>query len=250
MKRASKQPRKLSESLHRQLNAYALAASTAGVSMLALAKPAEAKIVYTPAHEKITNFHLDLNHDGVTDFLLQTTSRFSMATAIFALYVSPLYEQNEVWREVNYATALPAGVRIGAGFPRGGRIMIHNTYTIINLSTKFHGPWANSGKGIRDRYLGLKFLISGKTHFGWARFNIVPGHSGYMTCTLTGYAYETIPSKPIIAGKTKGPDDGEPTALFNTHTPEPVTLAKLALGAPTLAIWRREESVVAASKPN
>jgi hypothetical protein len=24
--------------------------------------------------------------------------------------------------------------------------------------------------------------------------------------TLTGYAYETIPNKPIITGKTKGPD--------------------------------------------
>jgi hypothetical protein len=23
---------------------------------------------------------------------------------------------------------------------------------------------------------------------------------------LTGYAYETVPNKPIIAGKTKGPD--------------------------------------------
>jgi hypothetical protein len=95
MKRASRQPYKLSESQHRQLDAYALAASAAGVSILALAQPCGAKIVYTSAHEKITNFHLDLNHDGVTDFLLQATSRFSMATAIFAQYVSPLYRQNE-----------------------------------------------------------------------------------------------------------------------------------------------------------
>jgi len=31
--------------------------------------------------------------------------------------------------------------------------------------------------------------------------------------TLTGYAYETIPNKPIIAGKTKGPATLERLAL-------------------------------------
>jgi hypothetical protein len=28
----------------------------------------------------------------------------------------------------------------------------------------------------------------------------------HITATLTGYAYETIPNKPIIAGETNGPD--------------------------------------------
>jgi len=40
----------LSSSLEHRLNSYALAASAAGVSFLALAQPAEAKIVYTPEH--------------------------------------------------------------------------------------------------------------------------------------------------------------------------------------------------------
>ncbi len=42
-------PARLSASIHQQLNAYALAASAAGVGMLALVQPAEAKIVYTKA---------------------------------------------------------------------------------------------------------------------------------------------------------------------------------------------------------
>jgi hypothetical protein len=75
MKRSS-EPRKtanLSESLHQQLNMYALAASAAGVSVLSLAQPAEAKIVYTNAHVALQNpasFALDLNHDGIIDFYL------------------------------------------------------------------------------------------------------------------------------------------------------------------------------------
>jgi hypothetical protein len=49
MKR-SPRPRKtadLSDSVHRQLNLYALAAGAAGVGMLALSQPTEAEIIYT-----------------------------------------------------------------------------------------------------------------------------------------------------------------------------------------------------------
>ena len=42
---------------------------------------------------------------------------------------------------------------------------------------------------------------------------------------LTGYAYETVPNKPIIAGKTKGPDVA--TLPMETRAG---TLGHLALG--------------------
>jgi hypothetical protein len=73
MKRPARAPSQLSESLHKRLSAYALAASAAGVSLLALAQPAEGKIVYTPVNEKIgpnQALALDLTHDGKTDFIL------------------------------------------------------------------------------------------------------------------------------------------------------------------------------------
>jgi len=45
------------------------AVTAAGLGMAALASPAEAKIVYTPANVQITKtFHLDLNRDGINDF--------------------------------------------------------------------------------------------------------------------------------------------------------------------------------------
>jgi hypothetical protein len=91
------------------------------------------------------------------------------------------------------------------------------------------------------RYLGLKFKIKGKIHYGWARLSVEASNKPYeITAVLTGYAYETIPGKAIIAGATKGPDDIEPTASFTTPTPEPVTLGALAMGAPGLAIWREK----------
>jgi hypothetical protein len=103
------------------------------------------------------------------------------------------------------------------------------------------GPWLN----VRQAYLGIRFLIKGNVHYGWARVKVVQDSKHKFVAIVTGYAYETIPGKPIIAGATKGPDDAEPTAALSSHTPEPVTLGALALGAPGLSIWRRKESVLA-----
>src|SRR5579864_596325 len=67
-------PPRLPDSFHRKLDMYALTAGAAGVGMLALAQPVEAKIIYTKTRQVIgTNgiFPLDLNHDGVIDFVIQ-----------------------------------------------------------------------------------------------------------------------------------------------------------------------------------
>ncbi len=69
-----------------------------------------------------------------------------------------------------------------------------------------------------------------------------------ITALLTGYAYETIPNKSIIAGKTHGADDAEQPAPASLTIPaeKPATLCWLALGAPGLSIWKREGSPEAA----
>jgi hypothetical protein len=77
--------------------------------------------------------------------------------------------------------------------------------------------------------LGLQFVITGKSHYGWARLNEsctvrAPRGKG-IKALLTGYAYETIPNKPIVTGKTKGPD---------VITLEPGSLGALAAGASRL----------------
>jgi hypothetical protein len=78
---------------------------------------------------------------------------------------------------------------------------------------------------VQNRYLGLKFYIKGNVHYGWARLTTEP----FEDIRLTGYAYETIPNKPIITGKTKGPD---------VITFQPPTLGHLAAGASAIPAWR------------
>jgi hypothetical protein len=104
--RRSSGPRKtadLSESVHRQLSMYALAASAAGLGFLTSSQPAEAKIVYTPAHVVVQRgwpgiVSLDLNHDGITDFNFQNwwNSNTSIGPEGF-LSVLPAQRANQIW---------------------------------------------------------------------------------------------------------------------------------------------------------
>src|SRR4029077_3677693 len=85
---------------------YALAASAAGVGMLALAQPSQAKIVYTPANIQINVggglVYLDLNNDGVNDF--QFYDVFSVQLRVASdvhsfsyLTVAPVQKSNRVY---------------------------------------------------------------------------------------------------------------------------------------------------------
>jgi hypothetical protein len=254
------QPRKtanFSESIHRQLNMYALAASAAGVSLLALTQPAEAKIIYTPAHRVIgphDSYNIDLNHDGTTDFTIVNSVSVCTDFCFFELRQRPAAGNSALGyiRGSGFLldSALKSGASIGprAPFKKGTAAMAvarANVYT--SNKTIAYGPWVN----VKDRFLGLKFQISGKTHFGWARL-MVKVSKTKITATLTGYAYETISGKSIRAGQTKdGADDATDEKLnagasltHSTPAKQPATLGSLALGSPGLSIWRREESAV------
>ena len=90
----SRKPAKLPNSLHHQLNMYALAAGAAGVGMLALAPAAKAEIVYTKTHQVIgTNgvYPLDLNQDGTIDFLIQERAENSTLMATNGLWVDQAF---------------------------------------------------------------------------------------------------------------------------------------------------------------
>jgi len=210
-----------SDSFQLRLNMYTLAASAAGVGMLALAQPAEAKIVYTKTHQVIApadQYYLDLNHDKITDFTVVNFWTTGCPDSCGQwLYLKPPAGNSEIGsvtdRGWHFARALSQGSAIG---PKG-RFLAGTGFMAAAFSTQGTvGPWRNA----TNRYLGLKFQIKGKTHYGWARLNVAGGF-GSITATLTGYAYETIANKPIIAGKTKGED---------VITVEPATLGRLALG--------------------
>jgi len=108
--------RRLSASLLHQLNHYALAATAAGVASLALAQHADAKIVYTPAYIKIprpprfsgVGVSLDINHDGIDDFVIRNFFGGSAPNSYAFMGVTG----NRVFGKNCIASALPAGVPV------------------------------------------------------------------------------------------------------------------------------------------
>jgi hypothetical protein len=245
----------LSDSVHRQLNMYALAASAAGVGVLALSQPADAKIVYTKAHRIIgphSSYKLDLNRDRITDFTLVNNS---WATdGIWETYLRVSSAKGNSAMDYLHSGGWGFASALKQGAPIGPKEHFHAwaPYLVLGTGVSFSGAWKN----VKNRYLGLKFQVKGKTHYGWVRLNVTVGYY-QVTATLTGYAYETVPGKAIIAGQTNGPDDDAVTdnpgaSITNPvpDIPQPATLGALALGAPGLAIWRREESVADAFRSN
>jgi len=243
--RASSQS--LPPSTHHQLNMYALAAGTAGVAALALAPPAEAKVVYTPAKVPILIssglYNLDLNNDGVTDFKITNTRNHNTDQSFFNLFAQGV-NANGVAGTFVYGLApgnahvFSQGQQIGAGqvFFHGYNKMA--SFYIGGGGYSAHGNWVN----VTNRYLGLRFEVGGQIHYGWARFNVqVLGHPVRIKALLTGYAYETDAGKAIAAGDTGDADAQVTPNDFNRPVEAPVMLGLLAMGTPGLTMWRREE---------
>ena len=242
----TRQAARVGATLEKRLLAYAVSASAAGVSLLAMVRPAEAKIVYTPAHKQLPlnrDFSLDLNHDGISDFRFLLSSRPVSGQPYrvgLAAFPARPHSANGIVGVTDLvggpcAAALIKGTKIGTT----DKFVPPPVYMFGGTPSGSYCYWRAGG--MFQAYLGLEFSIKGKMHFAWARF-VVHSRPVPPTAELTGYAYETIPGKPIVAGATKGPEDAEQPdrVSLNAHSSKPATLGALALGVPGLDIWRRE----------
>jgi hypothetical protein len=212
----------LNAKLERNLVHYALAAGAAGAGLLALAPVSTAEVLYTPAHVRIGNgdfdfYDLDLNNDGTTEVEIAASNdcHFTCEVDLYARGIGSPAGAFQVGK---------LGPRQAVARKSGGKIGPQKMFNVYGTMAR---RWGNSSGGtgragswvdVQNRYLGLTFNIGNKTHYGWARFNV---HFFFDTkfevkAVLTGYAYETIPDKPIVAG-----DEGKAAK----------SLGHLALGA-------------------
>ena len=221
------------DSFEKRLRLYALAVSAAGAGVLATAPAAQAEIVFTPAHLRFTGgtLFIDLNHDGINDFRF-TNGSFAFSLTHTLLVNGDGYRGAGVIGQGSLASALPAGAMIGpdAAF-RNARASLLMAKVFLNSSTlsSFRGKWPH----VTDKFLGLRFLINGKVHYGWAEFSVSTSLLS-LSATLLGYAYDTVPNEALTAGQTQAAP-GSQAAL------QPATLGLLARGSLGLAARRRRE---------
>jgi len=239
------------DSLHQHLHAYAVAASAAGVTMLALAQPAQSEIIYTPANVTIgpnQSYDLDLNNDGIVDFTIVNQLKTSGSLFDLNLFVQNPGGGNAVAAHIVNSGGFPWAYAFSAGF----RIMQPKRHFSSGRATmgwsrgtRWASSWGGSWPGTYGfgggGYLGLKFKINGKVHYGWAELSTSFAWS--KSATLTGYAYETQPNRAIKTGQQQGNNDTaeqpDPTGTQSDRTP--ATLGHLARGAQALRLWRQQQ---------
>lgn len=232
----SQQP-KLPATLDHRMKLYSAAAASAGVSLLALAQPAQAKVVYTPIAVDLSKklpYVLDVNGDGIADFTFSDaqvdhTSIFICALDASgnALETSPIGPRNE-------PAAFPAGAPIGPVQNFTSQTSYGGVFMAAFFQYSFTsswGPW----HAARNRYLGLKFLIDGEVHYGWVRLTI---DNFGRNKILSGYAYETEANTKITTGDEGTDTKADAPATQATPAPQPVSLGMLAMGAVALPFWR------------
>jgi hypothetical protein len=251
----NRRPTQLAPHVDKGLLGYAAAASAAGVSLLAMVQPAEAKIIFTPANLPITVngplVGIDFNHDGIVDFNFynvvqsgadqaRAQGRPPLGFYAHALSVIPAQASNSVGAITSF-TKTPCAAELGPGRKVGpGKNFLPNQLALFAVAGDYTSPgtlncpWQRGQGG----FLGLKFVVGGQTFYGWVRINLgtVP--------TIIGYAYENIPNGTILTGATKGADEhaavSDPPVL---PAPQPASLGLLANGASGIAAWRRPEEM-------
>ncbi|HEY6290485.1 MAG TPA: PEP-CTERM sorting domain-containing protein [Terriglobia bacterium] len=230
----SKQTTHAEGGLERRLLGYAVAA-TAGVGFLS-GQVAKASIVVTPVNTTLTNGTITIDFSpGVTEF--KVVDQDITKSCCFYTQILRVSGNGKAGAAVvggnGEAEPLAAGRPIAAGDPfQNVQNFPAQMATAFNDSNSFFfvfGPFANT----TDRFLGLRFEISGQTHYGWAEFSFVrAGFSGsipYVTAHMVAYAYDTVPNQGLLAGQ-------DPSAA-----PEPGTLGLMALGFMGLRFWRKKK---------
>ena len=156
------------------------------------------------------SYNLDLNNDGITDFL--------MSCDIGGVYLTP-QGNNLIAVDGSFLVgALNQGDEIGSSL----NPVYHWTggSPALGGQAVFDGQYFYSGNfSAKDAFIGLEFQAGGNNYFGWMEvtnyFNIAAGQ-------VLGWAYETVSNTPILAGQV----------------PEPSTVGLIVLGS-CVALFRR-----------
>jgi hypothetical protein len=233
-------PSELSSSTYHRLKLYSAAALAAGVSVLALAQPAESEVVITrkqipiPASEYGvgTFVPISLANDGIITFSFYLYS-FAYRFRDMLLWAPNTPAGNNMeMKSAPFASCLARGAKIGpsAQFSSSGGPRIEASFA-STARQQLTGNWGGDPK---NKYLGVRFQMDGATHYGWIRLTLNSGNNGPISATITAYAYETEANKRILAGV---PDKNASAQVEKIDGP---SLGMLAAGAKAVPMWRGE----------
>jgi hypothetical protein len=229
----------MNKELQKRLGKY-----TAAAAALVGASGANAQIVYTDVNPDFAHpgneigYGLDLNNDANFDFAMFSadtvvTSGARVRYTVIAPYGTAA-ASNAIAGEspsgYDYALALNSGDMIDATL---NWIAATNT---MAYNVDSNNPYNENWNGVTDKYLGLKFVVAGNTHYGWARLDVQAVADVW---TLKDYAFNGTPNGSITAGQMAGVNTMELESLVHfvnqpNNTVKVVVNGGLTEGAITL----------------
>lgn len=163
-----------------------------------------AQIVYTDIEPDYViqdledSYQLDLNNDGINDFSIfnfeivnngfpparisDDNNGVNAVTVIYnyEAFIIPLEEDTVIYSDES-SNSYPFSVY--------GYL---DTSDCTDLPSWCFMTW----NGKTNKYIGLRFLITGQTHYGWARLDFINGQ-----WIVKDYAYNATPNEPIQTGQ-------------------------------------------------
>jgi hypothetical protein len=116
--------------------------------------------------------------------------------------------------------SLPRGLAGGEVIGPKGHFGKGNSYGLLFTYGNYQGGTINRHNGnfpfAKPGYLGYKFSIAGRDHFGWARLR-VDIQKPHTVTKLLAFGYETVPGKAIEAGSCSGADTTTTDNASETH---------------------------------
>ena len=187
-----------SKDLKNRLKRYALTAGAVAAGGAA----ADAAVIYTDINPDFVggvgnSYLLDLNNDSVNDFSIYHDGGSN-------LFIAPISSNGSVLGTGStsgfaYPYAMSANSMISAS---ASGTWFNNGYSTgyqsLNYGSCSFGNWCT----VTDKYIGLRFEVSGNTHYGWVRMDVNFTGSSF---TIKDYAYEDTPGVGILAGATTTP---------------------------------------------
>lgn len=145
------------------------------------------------------SYDLDLNNDQIVDFTISWDSADGWEWLM--INSNPIFQNRILSVAPWYAHPIPlnSGDRIfkqrdyynGEYYENGSIFIIGMCFT--DQQNECYAYWQSKS----DKYLGLRFIIDGKTHYAWARIEFI----SLTQWTIKDYAYNATPDSPILAGQ-------------------------------------------------
>jgi hypothetical protein len=211
----------LAATILQNLRCYVLAAGALAVGVLAFSQRSEARIIFTPVDVLIglgDSYDLDLTNSGTIDFTILATSLETGCGLNQTASEIPASGNSAEYFRGGYPAALRRGDEISSRqlFNVDEGVLVEYVWSpVFGCHRDTYGEWDN----LKNQYLGLQFQIHGKTHYGWARLSVIDAFRFGLRIVLTGYAYETIAGKGIIAGRkvsSSNPDDATSSSAHSS----------------------------------